>query len=72
MWFLFLFLSHYYSSLIILDAKAAALVLGYDERLWNYTQDPELVEDSDWDKLTNEQQAAAAVLGDCEANWDEE
>jgi hypothetical protein len=66
------FLSHYYSSLIILAAKEAATLLGYDKKMWDGDKEPKLVEDSDWGDLTEEQKTAAGVLGYSADNWDDD
>ena len=53
------------------DVQEAALVLGYNETIW----DNDLVaetEDLSWAELSSEQQAAAAVFGYNEALWDAE
>ena len=51
--------------------KAALVILGYTEALWQADKEPE-ANDEDFDDLTADQQSAAVFLGYDKAKWDAE
>ena len=55
---------------LLIDAKAAAEVLGYTKSIWDADETPEDIEDEDWSDLTTEQKDAAVILGYTQEIWD--
>ena len=58
-------------TILIIEAKAAAIKIGYTPEIWAADGDTPL-SDKDWSELTQEQKDAAAVLGYDEESWDED
>ena len=50
----------------------AAMLLGWNKKLWNKDKESEISEEYDWEDLDDAQKAAAKSLGYTEKTWDEE
>mmetsp|Transcript_2065 Transcript_2065/g.5447 ORF Transcript_2065/g.5447 Transcript_2065/m.5447 type:complete len:85 (+) Transcript_2065:136-390(+) len=52
------------------DKKAAGVLLGYTEELWDGDKETEITKDNDWDDLNDEQKKAAETIGYNQETWD--